>query len=262
MANGGVDEWADHLLSPERDDDKQKLNDLLDAERFDLILTFAVGGYDVIYPNIPHTNHNLFAELARDINYAKLRPHPTVECSSTSAAEQKSKSEQLATAYYQSHRTPMFTLRLGCCALPKHADIAMVWRQNIHKTLQFLMLTETGVVGAVHDAVTGIPVRAATIDVLLVSGGNGLQQYTVTKNLALFKLILPVGAYRLQFAAKGYESVVRQVSVVSKQRLDVGIVTLLRKGDEMQAAAIEQQMSAADLSTNETITGTWKLLQI
>lgn len=111
------------------------------------------------------------------------------------------------------------------------------------------MLTETGVIGSVRDAVTGIPVRKATV---LVAGLS----YAVTKNLALFKLILPVGEYRLRFASDGYEEVVRQVTIGTKQRIDLGIVTLLRKGDTrvIQTASLEIPFSS-DVSTGNSITG-------
>lgn len=221
------DEWADRLLSAESDLHKQIFYDMLKAEKFDLVLTFAAGGFDVTYPRVPGLETPTFASFARSIDTITTRSHDSKECPSTAARQvQTNTAQQLANVFYDTFKVPMFTLHLSCCKMPHDAEIAGVWRRNIHKVLNFLRLLETGVQGSVLDASTNEPLRSATVSI------NGLT-YAVTKNLALFKVVLPAGRYVLRIQCKSYGDADKNVEVMANQMVTIGNVLLVSGGSAL-----------------------------
>lgn len=200
---------------------------MLKTEKFDLVLTFAAGGFDVTYPHLPGFETPTFASFARSIDTITTRSHDSKECPSTAARQVATNTaQQLVNFFYDTFKVPMFTLHVSCCKMPQDAEIAGVWRRNIHKILNFLRLLETGVQGSVRDASTNEPVRSATVSV------NGLT-YAVTKNLALFKVVLPVGRYVLRIQSKGYGDADKNVEVTAHQLVTVGDVLLVAGGSTL-----------------------------
>lgn len=194
---------------------------MLKTEKFDLVLTFAAGGFDVTYPRLPGYDIPTFTSFARSIDTSTTRSRDSNECPSTAARQMETNTaQQLANFFYDTYKVPMFTLRVSCCKMPQDAEIAGVWRRNIHKVLNFLRLLETGVQGSVRDASTNEPLRSATVTV------NGLT-YAVTKNLALFKVVLPAGQYVLRVQNKGYGDVDKNVEVTANQLVTLGEVQLM-----------------------------------
>lgn len=197
---------------------------MLRTEKFDLVLTFAAGGFDVTYPRLAGFETTTFSSFARSIDTITTRSHDPKECPSTVARQvETNTAQQLANLFYDSFKVPMFTLHISCCKMPEDAEIAGVWRRNIHKVLNFLRLLETGVQGNVRDASTNEPLRSATVSV------NGLT-YAVTKNLALFKVVLPAGRFVLRIQSKGYGDVDKNIEVTANQLVTVGDVQLVSGG--------------------------------
>lgn len=200
---------------------------MLKTEKFDLVLTFAAGGFDVTYPRLPGIETPTFASFARSIDTITTRSHDSKECPSSAERQiETDTTQQLANFFYDSFKVPMFTLHVSCCKMPQDAEIASVWRRNIHKVLNFLRLLETGVQGSVRDASTNDPLRSATVSV------NGLT-YAVTKNLALFKVVLPAGRYVLRIQSNGYGDADKNIEVTANQLVTVGDVQLVIGGSTL-----------------------------
>lgn len=108
--------------------------------------------------------------------------------------------------------------------MPPANQIALVWRKNLHKMLNFLNLIETGIKGFVRD-VNQKPIRSALIRV----AGDDLT-YRVTKNLAHFRIVLPEGAVNFEVGAEGYVKRFFPVVLNRDMIMDMGDVVLTAEG--------------------------------
>lgn len=139
-------------------------------------------------------------------------------------------------------------------------NIAGVWRNNLEKILNFLDLIKTGVKGFVK-AIDGQPLRNATIRVV----GNQLQ-YSVTKNLGHFRIVLPAGPIQLEFSCDNYESRMIPVVMNDGSAVDMGDVVLRKLGtgipvnnnvlnlptSQGEVAVVQQQ---GNVKSSGTVTG-------
>lgn len=198
---------------------------------FDLVLSFAAGGYDIVYPQIPSGAKSIFSNFAEKIERTddehKIKPI-TRECLTNPSRQHHDDALQRVTnELYNLYKVPMLTIKLSCCKMPKDADISTVWRRNIFKVLNFLKLTETGIQGYVRDA-SDKPLHNANI--VLENGGTQLK-YSVTKNLAHFRMILPPGEVNIQIRCHGYVTRMLRYILIEHNVLDLGNLTL-ESGDD------------------------------
>lgn len=190
------------------------------------MLSFAAGGNDVVFPQIPSGNKSIFSRFAEKIEKAdeehKIKSM-TGECMSNPSRQHHADALQRVTnEFFNLYQVPMLTIKLDCCKMPKDAEIATIWRRNIFKVLNFLKLTEVGVQGYVKDA-SGNPLHDAKIYV----ENEGIQlEYPVTQKLAHFRIVLPPGEVNIRircrgFAARGLRHTVNDGTVV-----DLGTITM------------------------------------
>lgn len=189
-------ELADRILSPEAEHAKDILLNLIRDNKFDMILTFSAGGNDVQSP-ISTDEDPLFAKLRLAIEEQRIRESVEVCAPTPNRIHQSDAIQRITNTFIRLYKVPLFTIQLGCCKMPEPDKIATAWRRNLHKILNFLKLTETGVQGVVKD-VSGRPLRDAIVSVK----GTTLTA-AVTKNMATFRFILPAGDYKIEIGMPG-----------------------------------------------------------
>ncbi|XP_037900268.1 carboxypeptidase D isoform X2 [Glossina fuscipes] len=210
------DELGERLLSPESEKRRDLLLQFLDNERFDLMLTFIAGHSELIYPK----DEQIFERFAHYIENVEFSFSP-LQCSASSTRTvHRDTTERLTNLLYKTYNIPMFSLGLSCCRMPPQTQIASIWRKNIDKLKHFLHLIETGAKGYVQDE-KGSPLREAFIRLI-----DHKPVYNVTKNLARFQLMLPVGLYALEISAPKYQSYVAKVEVIQGKITDLGVIKL------------------------------------
>lgn len=223
-------------MSPENDKLKDIYLKMLQDGDFDLVLSFAAGGYDVVYPQLPSGKTSIFSRFAEKIEKAddehKIKTI-TRECLLNPSRQHHADALQRVTnEFYQLYKVPMLTIKLNCCKMPKDAEISSIWRRNIFKVLNFLKLTETGIQGFVKDA-SANPLHDAKI----VVENDGTQlEYSVTKKLAHFRIVLPPGEVNIQIRCHGYAAKMFRYVLVENKVLDLGNLTL-ESGDEKDYVA-------------------------
>lgn len=195
---------------------------MLNEDKYDMILSFAAGGSEIVYPTELNEKTSLFKEMAGSIAEHKSIIENDLECPETLQRKTSSITLQKVTnLLYSEYQVPMFTLKLHCCEIPTDQEIAMVWRHNIHKMLNFLKLTETGVQGYVKSS-TDLPLRNATVTVL----ESDRITHEVTKNSAHFKIILPTGDYTIVINSNGFSTYRMNIAVTINKLLDMGEIVL------------------------------------
>lgn len=195
---------------------------MIDNDNFDLILTFASGGYDVIYPLTDSANETRhFASISATINDSpSMKPCAWNDHKSSIVQKQQSLSNHIL----RDHHVPMLALRLGCCGMPSNAEVATVWRANIQKMLNFINLLSSGIEGQVKGT-DGSSIREARISV------DSLPFVAVTKNLAHFKLILSPGEHTFVVMAQGYDDYRSSVLVDKDLMRSLGDIVLYAVGN-------------------------------
>lgn len=243
LATQPSNQWIDRLLEAASNPPKEQLLHLLQTGQFDLVLTFAAGGFDVIHPKpaAPASAVRTFADFAASINaHQPEHGHDRAasECPSTAQRLLDAQKQQRAIdQLFAEQRVPVFALRSACCQWSTDAELSTLWRHTIHKLLNFVWLLETGVQGRVLSG--GAPVRAATV---LVDG----RAVRVSSNRAHFKVVLAAGAHELIVRASGFADERRVVSVTKGVLLDLGDVQLVAgQSGRVQPAVIEAETPAA-----------------
>ncbi|KAI4897574.1 hypothetical protein NFI96_020857 [Prochilodus magdalenae] len=104
---------------------------------------------------------------------------------------------------------PEITVYTGCCLYPPAQQLLLLWEE--HRAALFAMLLEIhkGLSGMVRDR-KGQPVSDARISV------NG-SVFVHSDAQGYFHTLLPPGSHQLQFHAKGFQQLLRQVNVSSHQ---------------------------------------------
>lgn len=214
------EEFGERLLGPESDQKKSIFFNMLQTGRYDLVLTFSAGGYDIQFPR--SASHNdLFERMASKIGEQRLR-EVLKDCPATpSRLHQNNSVEKLSTLFLNFYQTPLFTIQLDCCRMPPQEKIAQVWRRNIHRILNFLNLSESGVAGSIRSR-QDQPIRNAMVTIK----NTGLTK-PVTKNLAYFRFILPAGTYELEITSTDSNSKhTLPLQIVDGKILDLGNINL------------------------------------
>lgn len=219
-------EWIDDLLATSNSNPlKDPLYEMLENDDYDLILTFASGGYDVIYPRSGQlVDNQYFANLSTIID-DEPPMNPCGVLDEPSAIEQKQ--QKMSNRMYLEHRVPMFAIRLGCCGMPQNAEVATVWRANIEKILNFVYLSISGVEGKVVD-INGNAIRGATVSI------DSSPFLAVTKNLAHFKRILMPGDHSIVVKADGFLDHQISVKVTKDAVISLGSIVLYGNDDKRE----------------------------
>lgn len=215
------EEFADRLLSPEFDKKKSLFLNMLESNRFDLALTFSAGGFDIQSPHTDDPN-SIYVKSAMKMAESRLR-ETHEECAlNPLRIHQTSTLQKITQFLLNSYKLPLYSIQVGCCKMPKQNAIGDVWRHTIHRALNFLKLTETGVKGSVRDA--DGPLRETSVTVV----GNGLT-IPVTKNMAYFRIVLPAGQYELQINNNATGIQTLPINLIEGQILDLGNILLSQK---------------------------------
>lgn len=216
------EEFADRLLSPEFDKKKSAFLNMLETTRFDLAITFTAGGFDIQSPHTDDPN-SIYAISAMKIAEFKLRETHDECALNPLRIHQTSTLQKITQFLLNSYKLPLYSIQVSCCKMPPHRMIGDVWRHTIHKALNFLRLTETGVKGSIRDA-QGAPLRQSFVTVV----GTGLT-IPVTKNLAYFRFTLPAGEYEIQINNNNTGIQTLPINLSEGQILDLGNILLAQK---------------------------------
>lgn len=231
-------ELADRILSPDAEHSKDMLLNLIRDNKFDMILTFSAGGNDVQSP-ISTGEDPLFAKLRLAIAEQRIREDVEVCPVTPNRAHQSDAIQRITNMFIRLYKVPLFTIQLGCCKMPEPSHIATAWRRNIHKILNFLKLTETGVQGVIKDT-SGHPLR----DTIVSVKGTALSS-VVTKNMATFRFILPAGDYKLEIVRPGIPKYSLAVNIQPGVVLNVGDIVL--SGDGIKSGVSNHSAENAEL---------------
>lgn len=213
------EEFADRLLSPESDKKKDRFLNMLESNQFDLALTFSAGGYEVQSPHTDNLN-SIFAKTAIKIGESRLR-ETYEECAlNPLRIHQTSTLQNITQFLMNSYKLPLYSIQMSCCKMPPEQQIATVWRQAIHRALNFLKLTDTGVKGSLRNT-QNEPLRNSFVTIL----DNGLMK-PVTKNMAHFRFVLAAGQYELQINSTDIGIQTLPINLIEGQTLDLGNIVL------------------------------------
>lgn len=251
------EEWADRILSPEQDKKKDLFFDMLNEQKYDMILSFAAGGNDIVYPKILREKEYIFKTMASTIDEHKSIIENDLECpESLQRQTTQNTLQRLTNMIYIEHKVPMFTLKLHCCKIPSDQEIAMVWRHNIHKMLNFLKLTDTGVQGYVKST-DGKPLRNATVKVL----NSDRIVHSVTKNSAHFKIILPAGDYTIIVNSIGCTTYQMVIAVTFNNLYDMGEIVLTPglESDQYDYGATKTDQISGNIGLGSVTSGSSQL---
>lgn len=234
------EEFADRLLSPESSAKKSIFLKLLESERFDLALTFSAGGYDIQGPSIDNPN-SIFAKAIAKIGETRLR-ESTEECALNQLRIHQTNTQQKIIDFLlNQYKLPLYSLQVGCCKMPPKDQIATVWRQNIHKVLNFLKLLETGVKGVIKNS-QSVPLRHSTVTVV-----NNELTIPVTKNLASFRFALPAGQYELQINSTDTGIQTMPINLVDGQIIELNNILLQQKQSANYQVGNGQSIGTAEV---------------
>lgn len=237
------EEFADRFLSPENDKKKKSLEAMLEANQFDLALTFSAGSYEIQSPHTDNPN-SIYVKSAKKIAESRLR-ESYEECALNQWRIHQSNTLQKITQFLMnSYQLPLYSLSVSCCKMPPQNAIATIWRQTIHKTLNFLKLTETGVRGSIRGSSDKIPLRNSVVKII----DNGLAR-PVSKNMAYFRFILPTGQYELQINSTETGVQTMPINLIEGQTLDLGNILLEQKNTANYHELNRQNNGVAEVKT-------------
>ncbi|XP_072934189.1 carboxypeptidase D isoform X2 [Epargyreus clarus] len=162
---------------------------LLESERFDLVLNLASGNEDVVYPDFSKNIYEKFAAKYQDNRvYSDI-----FECKSD-----KVRLGELIDVISERYNTPIVSVGLSCCKMPAESYIAWVWRYNLRGIMRFIETANTGVKGYIKNE-QGAAMRGASVAI-----AGAARQYRVSGNLAHYRAILPPGDYKVIVRCHGY----------------------------------------------------------
>lgn len=234
------EEFADRFLSPENDRKKSLFISMLESNQFDLALTFSSGGFEI---QSPHTDNpsSIYIKSASKIAESRLRESHE-ECALNQWRIHQSNTLQKITQFLlNSYQLPLYSLSVSCCKMPPQNAIATIWRQTIHKALNFLKLTETGVRGAIRNS-EQIPLRNSMVKIV----ENGLAR-PVSKNMAYFRFILPAGQYELQINSTDAGIQTIPINLIENQIFDLGNILLDQRNAAKYHKLNGQNIGVAEL---------------
>lgn len=213
-------ELADKVLSTQSEQRRDILLHYLEHNRFDLVLSFAAGGFDVQVVGEDEDRHSVYAKLRAVVESERLRK-ASDKCPTTPMRmHQIDAIDKITDLFATKYHTPLFTIQLDCCKMPPPQDIAKAWRRNLARMLNFFNLTETGVRGVVKDA-SGHALRSAVVSVRDTD-----ISLPVTKNLAMFRLVLPPGEHQIEISSPGIPKQSFPVNLEAGYVLNVGDIVI------------------------------------
>ncbi|XP_063896391.1 carboxypeptidase D [Helicoverpa armigera] len=162
---------------------------MLEAEKYDLILELSSGSEDISYPELSKNLYEKFAQVYQD----SRNPNDKYQCKGNGV-----KHGDLIDVLCERYNTPVISAGLSCCKMPVESEIAWVWRNNLRGIMKFIERANTGVVGFIKNE-EGMPMREAIVAVTGIE-----RQYRVTRNLAHYRLMLPPGVYRVIVRCHNY----------------------------------------------------------
>ncbi|KAJ8712882.1 hypothetical protein PYW08_008186 [Mythimna loreyi] len=163
--------------------------EMLEAEKYDLILELSSGSEDISYPELSKNLYEKFAQRYQDSRTGNDK----YECQGIGV-----KHGDLIDLLCERFNTPVISAGLSCCKMPVQSEIAWVWRNNLRGIMKFIEQANTGVVGYIKNE-DGMPMREAVVAVTGVE-----RQYRVTRNLAHYRVMLPPGVYKVIVRCHNY----------------------------------------------------------
>lgn len=213
------EEFADRLLSPEKDRKKSLFLEMLETNQFDLALTFSAGGFDIQKPHTFDPN-SIYEKSAARIPSA-IFPETHEECALNQLRiHQTSTLQKITQLLLDSYKLPLYSIQVSCCKMPQQEEIANVWKETIHRVHNFHSLTETGVKGSIRN-IQHEPLRNSVVTIV----ENGLTKQ-VTKNMAYFRFVLPAGQYELRINSTDTGVQTLPINLSEGQTLDLGNILL------------------------------------
>lgn len=240
------EELADRILNPETEHRKDIFLNQIRQNQFDLILDFAAGGNDVQVPS-PASKDSLYGKLRAVVTEQRLRETIDACPATPNRIHQKDAIERITNTFINIYKVPMFTIQLDCCKMPTPDRIATAWRRNLHKILNFFKLSETGVEGVVKDG-KGHPLREATVTIKETSLTKA-----VTKNLAMFRLVLPAGEHTIEINSPGIVKHSFPINLIDGQILNVGDIVL--SADNSKTVLFNQTEQSAKIQAAAAVGG-------
>lgn len=198
---------------------------MLESEKYDLILELSSGTEDVAFPELCK---NMYEQYAQEYQ-AKRDPSDKYKCSGRSAMH-----GDLIDLLYERFNTPVISAGLSCCKMPMESEIGWVWRNNLRGIKDFVKLANTGVVGFVKNE-EGLPMREAIVAVTGVE-----RQYRVTTNLAHYRVMLPPGVYRVIVRCHNYQDKMLTWTVVEGVLKSKDIVLRRVNADSISGGQFEE----------------------
>lgn len=110
---------------------------LLEAEKYDLVLELSSGNEDVSYPEL---SKHIYEEFAK-VYQLNRTPVDRYECSNKNNVIH----DNLIDVLYERYNTPVVSVGLSCCNMPTEENIAWIWRDNLEGIMQFVTTSNTGI---------------------------------------------------------------------------------------------------------------------
>lgn len=104
---------------------------------------------------------------------------------------------------------------MSCCKYPAANLIPTIWRENLQPLIELVHSLASGIRATVTDK-HGIPLRKAIVEI-------GRRNYSVSDNMAYFKIILVPGEYTLTVSCKDYTTQVLKISVQQQRITDIDV---------------------------------------
>lgn len=111
--------------------------DLLESEKYDLVLELSSGTEDVVFPELSKHIYEKFALKFQD----NRTPNDKYECPLSNVNEVHG---NLIDVLSERFNTPVISVGLSCCKMPAEEDIGWIWRYNLKGIMQFVELVQTG----------------------------------------------------------------------------------------------------------------------
>lgn len=108
---------------------------MLESEKYDLILELTSGSEDISYPEL---SKNLFEKFAQTYQDSR-NTNDKYQCKEIGA-----KHGDLIDVLCERYNTPVISAGLSCCKMPVESEIASVWRNNLKGIMKFAELANTG----------------------------------------------------------------------------------------------------------------------
>ncbi|XP_020298927.1 carboxypeptidase D-like [Pseudomyrmex gracilis] len=176
---------------------------MLRTETYDAVIILGGGASRISYSN---DDLDIFKTLAK--NYEHLRHKKTCNYSNDSL-------QRLTTFIHREYDTSVISISLSCCKYPAADLIPNIWQENLQSLMELVHTLASGIRATVTDK-HGTPLREAIVEI-------GRKNYSVSNNMAYFKIILVPGEYTLTVSCKDYTTQVLKISVQQQRITDIEV---------------------------------------